>query len=205
MSSFLINFLIGVVSSSSSSSSSSDKKTWFSFSLITSSLTTSYVSSSYLSFPSSCQILSYATSKTFVYFLICSKRHLLKYVLTSSKSSSISIGSYSMSLSHNVALVLFSMAMFSQSLMVCKVSNSTLLHATSNSFHNVFPFATKSFNPYDDFHKQSPQLLIEYFISLLIGAKPPPFPSYKLRCSFLSILISLFLKLIFALGFKIIS
>jgi hypothetical protein len=42
-------------------------------------------------------------------------------------------------------LVLFSMGMFSQTLTVCKVSNSTLPCATYISFHNFFSFATKSF------------------------------------------------------------
>jgi len=112
---FLIKFPIGVVSSSSSS----DKETWCASSWVVFSLATSYVSSSSLSFSSNCWICSYATSRALVYFLVCSKCHLLNFVLSSSNSSPISIGSCSTSSSYNITLVLFSMGTFSQTLVVC--------------------------------------------------------------------------------------
>jgi hypothetical protein len=84
-----------------------------------------------------------ATSRALVYFPICLKCHLLHFALASFSSSPISIGSYSMSSSYNVALVLFLVATISQ--LICKVSNSTLPCATYNSFLNFFSFATRCF------------------------------------------------------------
>jgi hypothetical protein len=138
---FLMNFLMGVVSSLSSF----DKETCFTSSLIASSLTISSMFSSSLYFLLSYQILSYIISKVVVYFLVCSKCHFLNFVLAYSKNSSIYIRNHLMNSSYNIALVLFLVATFSQSLVVCNVSNYTLPCAICNSFHNVFCFATKIF------------------------------------------------------------
>ncbi len=74
--------------------------------------------------------------------------HHLNSTLASSNSSPISIRSCSMSSSYNVVLVLFLVAMLSQSLAICKVNHSTLPCAIFNSFHNFFSFATRSFRSF---------------------------------------------------------
>ncbi len=99
-------------------------------------------------------IRSYVASRALVYFPICSKCHFLNSTLASSSSLPIFFGSYSTSSSYIVALVLFSLAILSQSLVVCKVNTSTLLVVFPISFS---PLPLKVSDPCDEFLEHSPQ------------------------------------------------
>ncbi len=186
---FLIKILIGVISSPSFS----NKETCFASSWITSSFATFDVFSSSLSFSSNCWICSYATSRALVYFLVYSNCLILNSTLVSFNKSPISIISYLTSLSYNATLVSFLVAMFSQSLAVCKVSNSTLFCATCNSFHNFFSFAIRSFQSLWWFSWTFSTVASKVLNSFSHWCRTSSIP-FKLCYSFMNALISLFLK-----------